>query len=308
MAYYTGIVNNFSDLRTVFINHLSSHGWSWNSGSEEISKGAIIVHLTVGPRDLYASGRATPGSATGGSSQCRIGRYSHTNDFDIVWPAQYSLFVFDSPDEVYLIVRHSIDAHQWLAFGKSVFDLPGTGTWLGASGAENPGTVVSLYLNYTGITSGGANVPTGPALFATAENSSSDTLQYSNNYVHHQFSDAAGPWRLWGRYSSGSTWNAVGWRSLLQQQPNAWNSEAILLPLRAWCARSEFKVSCVADLRNARHIRIDYYEPGQILTLGNDRWMVFPWYRKNANGDGSGGSSLTAHTGTLGWAIRYDGP
>jgi hypothetical protein len=86
----------------------------------------------------------------------------------------------------------------------------------------------------------------------------------------------------------------------------------VLLPLRAWKERTPYKSSLVADLANARLLRIDNITPGDILTIGTDKWKAYPWYRKNVSArDGSGnqGSAYNInHTGTFGWAIRYEGP
>lgn len=89
-------------------------------------------------------------------------------------------------------------------------------------------------------------------------------------------------------------------------QPNSWNSEATLLPIRAWKARPSSKISMTADLEFARHIRIDNLSPGDILTIGSDQWKVFPWYRKDVSAHNGG--YFVNHTGTFGWAIRYEGP
>jgi len=82
----------------------------------------------------------------------------------------------------------------------------------------------------------------------------------------------------------------------------------VLLPIRAYKIRPSSKVSLIGDLENARYMRIDNYAPGEVFNLGAERWKALPWHQKNATPAGrSGGDGLT-HTGTLGWAIRYEGP
>lgn len=291
MAYYTGSVTGFSGLRQALVDTLAGHGWAWDGSDEELTKDTARINLTTDDVRLYARGRVIPGSNTGGSGQCRIGRLGITTLYDIVWPAMYRIIVFDSPDEVYVIVNHSVNVYQWLAFGAASISVPGNGTWLGASFFEANASGLSINPN------GGGAVAANPSLFSYNNATGATGI---NGFVHHQLPDSSGDWLGIGN---------AGWCSLLATQPNSWNSESVLFPLRAWCDRSENRISCVAELQNARHIRIDYYEPGQILTLGSDRWMVFPWYRKNINArDGGSSSGATAHTGTLGWAIRYDGP
>jgi len=119
--------------------------------------------------------------------------------------------------------------------------------------------------------------------------------------VDHGF-DGVSDWRT---YVGSSRVGITALRPLLEIQPNSWNSEAVLLPIREYFKRSENKVSLIIDLEHARHTRIDNYEPGQIITLGNDRWMIFPWTQKNTNSR-NGGTAID-HSGTFGWAIRYEG-
>ena len=93
-------------------------------------------------------------------------------------------------------------------------------------------------------------------------------------------------------------------KPLIQRTPNTWNGEATLLPVQAYLARPSSKVSLIAELGHMRYVRIDNYNAGDIITLGADRWKVFPWWQRNAaSRDGADFSS-----GTLGFAVRYDGP
>lgn len=95
----------------------------------------------------------------------------------------------------------------------------------------------------------------------------------------------------------------------LSRSPSAWNQESPLLPIQCTLVRASSKVSLVADIRNARYLRVDNHSPEQIIELGPDRWKIYPFYRKNTSArDGSVAPVGTDHTGTFGWAIRYDGP
>ncbi len=77
---------------------------------------------------------------------------------------------------------------------------------------------------------------------------------------------------------------------------------------------SDLKKNAIVDplefvhlqFENAKFIRINNYEPEQLIVLGNDKWMVFPFYKKNS--ESLGGTGISDHTGTFGWVIRYDGP
>ena len=88
--------------------------------------------------------------------------------------------------------------------------------------------------------------------------------------------------------------------------PSAWNGESVLVPIQVITSRPSNLWSLVGELTHARYVRLDNLEPGQLITLGPDRWKVYPFYRKDATAR-DGGDGID-HTGTLGWAIRYDGP
>ena len=91
---------------------------------------------------------------------------------------------------------------------------------------------------------------------------------------------------------------------LITTQPNAFNNEGVLLPIKVIKTRASSKYSQVLQLENARNIRIDNYTPQEIIALGTDEWMVFPWYKKNVSARNGGGD--VTHTGTFGWAIKYE--
>ena len=225
---------------------------------------------------------------------------------EISFPCNYEVFGF--AQELYLVVNYDVDSYQWLAFGKSsVPGIPGQGGWCGAtlgvfdvasaSASEAP---IDIGIG-TGAGSGFGFRRTTAALFWQSDNPG-DTAPV-NCWVNH------------GLDGHGWTYNGsqfsipIGIRHnspILSLQPSTWNGEAALLPLRCYKERPSFKASLIADLQFARHIRIDNLTPGDILTLGTDKWKVFPWYRKDA-ANRNGGVGVN-HTGTFGWAIRYQGP
>lgn len=124
-----------------------------------------------------------------------------------------------------------------------------------------------------------------------------------NCWVHSDL-DAQGWWLA--QALSDSPVGIAPTAPLMGLLPNTWNSEAVLLPIRAYKVRPSYKISLTADLEHARYTRIDNYTPGQIITLGSERWKIFPWYRKDAVN--RNGGYVINHSGTFGWAIRYEGP
>lgn len=301
MAYYSGSANNMAAVRSALTAACTSEGWTWDAGEEVLYKGSIFVQLQLSGEYLRLLGRTglTTGDAPHVVQMGPFTSYSGAPLPALSWPVSYELFVFDA--EVYCIINYNVDVYQWCAFGQStVANLPGTGMWLGATG-NNAKTVYHYGLGMSHNISYGSNVFC-PVLFGRG---SSGNAGGTESLVHSGL-DQQGWW-------SSTTENGphVGslatLRPLLGCLPNEWNSEAILLPLRGYKLRFEHRISLVADLAHARYTRIDNYSPGQILTIGSDRWKVFPWYRKNTI-ERDASNWRTNHSGTYGWAIRYEGP
>lgn len=303
MAYVAGSASSAADLRTAVVNACMENGWTWNN--EVLNKGACYVRLQVTGSVLTVLGGTgvdvnhaltTPGP--------QIARLGPVAGMTLVFPCAYEIFIGSDPDEVYLVVNSSISFYQWLAFGSSpVAGLPGTGNWYGASIPATT-TLGAVITPTGGGSSGGSGGGTG-ALFWRGDNTSYTPPFAISTFAHHGIQDTPGA--VWtnddGTRTSDA--NAVGpIQPLITSMPNQWNAETAYLPIVAYLARLSSKVSPIVQLANARYLRIDNYDPGEIITLGSDRWKVYPWWLKNAAARNGG----NGHSGTLGWAIRYDGP
>lgn len=320
MAYYNGSVTSLAALRSALVDACVANGWNWNSDAEVLSKGSLFNRVHITETDMRFLGRtsADEGDAPGEVVIGRLCSSSGWPTYDFTWPAEYHLFVFTDPDEVYLVVRYDLDFYQWAAFGQSaVAGLPGSGMWIGATrGSQQAvldagsGGVAILGRSVGGHSGVFGRFYLSPAMFWTTQSATPVARRQDRNCFVHSNLDGQG-WLL-NQLISDACIGVTAISDLLITQPSAWNSEAALIPLRAWMIRPSSRVSLVADAHNARHVRIDNYEPGQIIMIGPDRWMVFPWMRKDASArDGSSSPSDTQsidHSGTFGWAIRYEGP
>ena len=311
MAYLTGTVNSIADIRTAITNGCTANGWTWDAGNEVLYKGTVYGKLTTTAKEVLVLGRTglTTGSAPNtvgmGNLIGTTNPYSYPN-LEITFPATYHLFIH--VDEVYCVIKYSTDRYQWLAFGKStIAGMPGTGTWVaairgsvGINGFVSPQTV-PFYFDISTI-----NAPTRlenivPFAFGnTYYSTSGDELR--NYYVHSDL-DSEG-WNLHNTSALGAN-TLIGLYSAIpdiQLTPSTWNDEGVLIPIRAYKRRPSFRASLVAELQFARHLRIDNYNNEQIITLGADQWMVFPYHQKNSASRNAG----STHTGTIGWAIKYN--
>lgn len=316
MPFYSGTATSYADLLTALTDACVANGWSWSDSI--LSKGAAFIKLTVGANGItLQGGTGKTGATLDGASPItpRLGRIHATLGNQGSFPMTYSIHLFSGPDEVFLVARHSVDYFFWSTFGVSnVPGVGGTGLWYGAVAMAAPETYSSessggIYIGPThgGFDSFSGGISSTGALFWKTSN---NNVSKSQNSLHCAIDGIT-----WADQPSSASITAVGKLQAIAcaaphvgRQPSAWNSEAVLLPIQAYLARASTKLSLVADLVNARYVRVDNYAPEQIITLGADQWKIYPFYRKESSmRDGITSGGMIDHTGTFGWAIRYDG-
>lgn len=320
MAYYSGSASDFDALRTALVAACVAEGWTWADGI--LSKGAAYVMPyvsssltnTEGPGLIIQGGTGKSGGSLVEPSACRprLGRLSSNSGTpDIVWPVEYGIHVMSDPDEVYLIVRSGVDRYLFLAFGMSSMALPGTGLWLSGCARRGYGTSAGAGWHGWSIEPTQAQMPNlnseqmglSTGFFWASSRSSNQSMNLDT--IHSGF-DGQG-WSGSGTLSAQGAFNAIyAAAPAVARSPNAWNAESILIPIKGHVWRPSSKCSMAVEVGHARYVRIDNYEPGQIINLGPDRWRIYPFYLKNSAV--RNGGNLVLHTGTFGWAIRYDGP
>lgn len=308
MAYYSGTASTLTDLKTALLTHAQADGWVLTG--DVLSKAGVYFQIKATVTNLTCLGcesNAVLNPAPNVVSMGRIFERSGYSTREISFPCNYEVFGFSQ--ELYLVANYDVDAYQWMAFGKStVPGLPGQGGWCGASigeyqGAATQGTNPVKITSSTSSGGGYGFTWTCAALFWRSGSDSGATAHVRNTWVNHGL-DGHG-WTPYGA-ATDVVYYINPLTNILDLQPSVWNSEAALLPIRCYKQRPSFKASLISELADARIIRIDNLSPGDILTLGSDKWKVFPWYRKDASLR-NGGQDLN-HSGTFGWAIRYQGP
>ncbi|SEI21440.1 hypothetical protein [Pseudomonas asplenii] len=308
MAYFSGSANNISDLRTLLIQACVAGGYTLSG--EVLRKGKINIRLRDSAGKLEVTGGTgidTGNNLTGG---CPAPVYLGAHPaLGMSWPASYEVFILNNPDELYLVVNYSVDRYQWAAWGVSnVPSVPGTGLWFGASGNQFGATSDQSYIQLTDYRYWASWVYGQPAIF-WRDSTFNVQNGASENYIHVGLDGqewAAGP----NSQNPIATAGPAAAQNL-SRLPNTWNNEGVLLPIQAWLPRPSGKISLVADLAHARYTRIDFLEPKQVITLGQERWRIYPFIRKNTSsrdGMGTGNNNPSqVHSGTYGWALRYDG-
>lgn len=303
--YYTGSVNSFADLRTALMNACTDNGWSESSGV--LSKGGAFVRLytasttttTEGTGLLAELGTGQSGASvtgTSGGAIPRLGGGSSAAMPDVTFAAQYFIFVHTDPDEVYCLLRFDVVRHYYLSFGNGGIE---GGIWAAGTMIRGWQSVSIDISSGAGGSSGSrrtAGIPFWESTVYNGAAASANAIVRSNLDVEWPFGQ--------GSTSVGRITAILAAAPHIAYTPNAWNGDAPLIPITVYQNRAENKRSLVLQLQHARYLRIDNYESGDIITLGADKWMVFPGYVKNASARNGG----IDHTGTFGWAVRYIEP
>lgn len=306
MTYYMGACSSYQNLANQLVEKCQAHGWAWDGSI--LSKDDLFIKIESQDttRNNAPAGIILTGSTTGGddfilhSSITRVRMGSpHQTKLSANFPALYHLFIFEG--EIYLIMKFDYDKFFYLAFGKSTLlqknQVQGTtsnGLWLSATACYFAHNNYGIDINTTGGGSGGAINSSAVAPFWNRYNWQRD---WSNSLICHGLDDI-----LW---SSGNSRAWCSFEPLINRMPTNHFSDSPLLPYNIYLERPENKMSLICQFENARFLRIDNHEPEQIITLGYEKWMVFPCYRKNIAVRNAG--SRVEHTGTFGWAIRYEG-
>lgn len=93
--------------------------------------------------------------------------------------------------------------------------------------------------------------------------------------------------------------------------PNTFNGQTILTPFELFLQNTDLHYMGIGNIGHMRYVRLVNYNPKDIVTIGTQRWKIYPWCRKDpANPDGiTGGLDPNRFsTGLNGFAVRYDGP
>lgn len=318
MAYFSGQASSYQELQNVLVSACVAQGWIWADGI--LNKGNAYVRLYVsstltnaqGPGLCIQGGTGKNGATLISPSvaEPRVGALSPTspNLPAPSFPVKYQIFIFEDPSEVYLIIEYDIQRFMFLSFGVSNLTNK---LWLSATSSKMF-QQFSEYAQYTGF-----------CIFATGSYPSGNSTwqtQFCSGFFCQIRSEQGATqsnsailtedgWSSSGdsRSTATNSCNAITTTNpLISRIPSKWSDAAVLLPIQILTNQPSNKTSIVAEIQNARYLRIDNYEPNQIITLGLDKWKILPFHKKNLVAR-DGGNSLD-HSGTFGWAIRYEGP
>ena len=325
MAFVTGTAASYAALKTAVETACVAAGWTL--ADDILSKGSAFVQLRVATPSVTSSTQqgtglaAFPGTGKSGttllgtvSNAPRLGPLTHpaANYFkQIGLPFDYFISTFTAPDEVYVIARRD-SYYTRLCFGVSKPPgAGGNGLWVDASvyGREGYGSSSGYNGAIIGAASGsasymGAAAPDYPCITGMWQNTRGHW--YGTGYSPSLINTGAG-WMVGGPLNYAGQCNAIEpIAPLVAALQSGSFADPPLLPIRVHQCISATENRVVLEVENARYFRLKNHEPEAIIQRGGSQWMVFPWLRKD--GTVAGDVNVATHSGTFGWAIRYEGP
>lgn len=311
MAYQTGSATSPTNLRTLLYAFATANGWTDTSGV--LSNGPSYVRIVAVDTEVMTIEGDNDGLFTAGACP----QDAQINIEASVWPVTYRFFAHASPEYIACIVQYDVSRIQQLWFGSVVKNGTWTGgNWFGAS--KGPASIDPLKFLLTATGSGGTFI-SGP-IFETANGAAApfwntpNVESFNGTYQENRasFVHAEIDGQIWP-----GAGNQLAWPSwpdtadpLHQRQPNVYNNEVVLLPMTLFFPRADSFYSPIGHLAHMRAVRIDNYNIADIIDITPDKWMVFPWHKKDIETRDGGltPNDELDHTGTFGVAIAYDGP
>lgn len=317
MAYQTGTFTSPSDLIATIKAFATANGWS--SSGDVVYKGTVFTELVVSGNSIAVRGGTgqSAGVITGPSTKsayCLGDKifvpFGAVQNF-FTYPANYFLFMDTSPDSIICVMQSNDGLYfNWLCFGMSVkYATYVGGEYFGASYATTatdyppamgPHTQADAFNNKKG---------TMAPLWRTSDVFTNHNA--GSNFLVRSDLDVAVNWLG----ENGAATQVAGNSSvatLLERNPNVWTNQTILLPFWMSIPRPSNLRSIIGLFPPARIVRVTNHEAGDIITLGADKYKVFPFFKKNTSLPDANTLYVNytgvAESGTMGWAIKYDGP
>lgn len=338
MNYLTGSAGSLENLREQLGAFAALHGWGYSvidEFSSSISKGSISYKLTVSgtfnSRRLSIKAITPAGAPDFAEPAIKDGFWGNPKaGVSTTWPATFHFYLYDNPDLIWVALNHDTNYWQHMGFGMAVS--------LGCTGLGNglvPFYYASFHFNeHSQVASvnmatrldgqDGTPMSTHEAVpFYKVDNGFAQNPGASS--AHAYVNEAAGffPTEI------AAADQPVGWLSgssmpacidvsngfhpgsamaVQMRQPNTWNNEAALSIIRIFGVRPSNFICPMFEIPHIRMVRNDFYNDGDIITLGSDKWKVASARRKFVTQRGYFMISKEDHSGTYAYAFSYTDP
>lgn len=316
MTYQTGTVANLSALKTTIETFCTSNGWT-KSGNV-LHRGTVyweLVYQTATQVNLRLwCGDGIDGSNLLTNSQ-KVGKMVDKNfNISLGNPFTYHFFMTPDQNNFFCIVNYQTDYIKHLCVGSLVkygdwtggeyYSIAepdeniwaGTGTTQAFDFASQATPVFRLQGNWNPC-------PFFPNPISTSGRGGGSVLRC--NIDGWTFRSNSHYFNTVGNDEEMVSAHLTTYR-LIHAAFNPWNQEAILVPYFLHALRGSNDLSIIGKIDQIRVTRNDNYNIGDIVTLGSDQWMIFPFYKRGFTYP-IGRSYLqgVSDTGTLAYAVRY---
>jgi len=307
MAYQTGTVSDLPSLVTVVNTFSQSNGWTLLGGV--LNKDNVQIELGHDGTNFYGMigrGAASASLTNAGNTNIDVcnspGFYilKNRNSQTMEFPITYHLIALENPANIFLVVNYNVVHCQHMAFG----NIEKYGTWDG--GEFISATVASTdprqnELKEHCFADSTTVQGTGAFLFVNESSWYGQAKDHRPSCLLYTDLDGHG-WINTNQSSQYQTnedelgyFNAANMSRPHLTHLNTVNLQPAMYPPVILKHRPGYVQKTPMGLvPHVRYLRVDYYEPGDIVAVGDQKWIVFP-------------HTSVAHSNS-GWAIKYDGP
>ena len=309
MAYQTGTASDFVALRTELFNFCQLQGYTL-IGGQMLQKGDVYAQIeadtTVHLRMRGGTGQDGSGNPTGAPHALWTSMRGTLPDGTVVvWPITYHFHYRASPDAVFVAIEHNNGWSQHLLFGdmsKAANFVGGgyysaswgDGTYYSTNSSSGVGTQIRLE----------SRSVTVEVLPFQGMSGQATGARFAGSYLH---AETGG--RIWFERSSGIANTLYAAESLFELRArslNPWNNGMNLVPWYLFGQNVSGNLIVLGELPQIRFVRMRHYNIGDVITIGADKWKLYPVLLKNAaDVDPDPGDF---HSGDYGIAVAYDGP
>lgn len=308
MAFQSVVVNSAVDLKAAIETFAQSNGWTLVS--DVLSKNDCYVKLTVASVNEIRIQGAKNGDFAG------VNLPPHYNRICIsTWPsnAAVNMVAFSDPDIIWMTMNYDVVKFHHIGFGNMVkYGAWTGGQWFFATHTTyNSDTRCASYVD--GLAGVGYGYGGEAALFWDAR----CIDDWSGGYIHTNstFVECDLRGRIWEPPASADEnlnyFTARVISPIHRKNPNVFNGQTLLTPFQVWLKSADGYLQCLGHVDHVRWVKLTNYNPGDLITLGSEKWKLYPWCVHDVtypDGKGSRYSSQSASTGVLGVAVKYDGP
>lgn len=313
MAFQTGTASSFINLLDALRLFATANGWTQNQWSAvgadqwlSLQKGSIYANFLASATQVQIKGALGYSGAAAWNAQpsthsptprIRDGWYGA-----VTWPVTYWFQQHTTPDDIVVVVRYQPTRFFYFTVGT----MTKYGTWPGgeyyAASSEHP-TVGNDSAPIADQS------PNAACNFAGLFWSKVGAFGYSAvpDILHCEVDSATwgGATRNQGGESPTSGIQILASASrhtypLQNRLLSAFNGLTTLQPIWVHALRPDGLWSPIGRVEHVRYANVANHSPADIISIGGQQWMLFPWTEKGGPGDSAG-----QH---YGMAIKYDGP